>query len=349
MDWHSSNRQDEFYFTSVDPETMRDTGFLDMLMDGATVERNALTATKTAATVPFYSQLPEGNYWMRLYSRSTLGDDVATLCLGTFMPSVPARTVEYAMSTGSANLYSLLHLLEEQLLPYPLSLAAGTQSIAKAVELAQECGLATHADSSASVLQSTATFDAGTSYMEVVNWLLDYAGFRSVDIDPQGAALMRRYYDPALDQPAYTLTDDGAAAFAPQVTHEMDEFAVPNRLVALCSNQEQTLTAVVDNDDPANRYSIPSRGRVIATAAEIEQIDSQEALEAWAASQLYSKTSAVESVTITTPYQPWDINDAVRIEYKAAGLDFTGTVVSKSMALTPGMPTSTRLRRFVRF
>jgi hypothetical protein len=215
--------------------------------------------------------------------------------------------------------------------------------------MARVVGLKVIADPSNALLLCPRVLDGGLSYLEVINDLLLFAAFRSLGVDGMGNAIMRAYQDPSALAPSVAWRSGVGSTFAPSVSHTLDTFDVPNRLQVTCSRPDlPPLVAVAVNDDPGNRFSTVSRGEVIdALPEEVDDITSQAALDDLAKARLSAKTAAVESISVTHSYEPFELDDCCLLDY--GDLVFKGVIVSSETVLAPGMLTDTRIRRFVRF
>jgi hypothetical protein len=321
------------------------------VLDGGSVEDNDLTAIKSSGQVSYHGTLDIGTDYLRIYSDSLSADrsETVTVAHGTYLVSVTQRTLRDTTSEGTAELYSLLLLLDEDVTPEPYSVPAGTVAVTRAAEIVRARGLKVQADSSTAALTAPMTFDAGIKWLDVVNDLLSFASVSSAGIDAYGTVLFRRYVDPSALTPVITFRDsvDGAH-FAEGVVWEFDTSAVPNKVVAIKSSQDSVMTAVAINDDPRSRDSTVSRGRTFAATETVNDIEDQAALDALAQRLLVQKTSAVESLEVEHPYQPFDIGVAGRLIYKLRDTDFVGVSVRRTLTLSKGLICKTRFRRFVR-
>jgi hypothetical protein len=326
-----------------------------VVSDGGGIDYNDLAALKVTGSVPLIGPLDLGRDWLRIYAIITYRDKSDKTALGTFLASTPTLTltskrgVTGALVRGSADLYSLLLVLEQTAFDTPYSVPAGTNAVARAKALVASVGLRVVADDSASVLSTPPVWEAGTSYLEAVNWLLKYAGFDTAEVDGYGAVIMRRYSDPAMLSPVVTFADDADCIFADEVPYEFDIFSVPNKVIAVMSSQDATMTTTAINADPLNRYSTVARGRTVTHVETVSQIESQEALNALAQRVLQEKTSAVESVIVRHVWIPVLPGQGARLAYARADTDFTGVISSMTVKLSKSMPCDTRVRKFVRF
>ena len=63
----------------------------------------------------------------------------------------------------------------------------------EAEQLVRECGLLTDATPSSYNMSEDHTFDSGTTYLEMVNWILETAGYTNAYPDANGIIQMRPY------------------------------------------------------------------------------------------------------------------------------------------------------------
>jgi hypothetical protein len=349
--WLAAGRIDSFRYTEIDRATMQPVRDITAITEpGGTVGYNALTQTKASAKLRVTGDLGVGANYIRVTAEAEAATGSASHILGTFIPTVPATDYTDTARSGGVECASLLQLLADTALEEPLALEAGADPVGAAALLCAGAGLAVVADPSAYLLAAPRVYDAGTCCLEAVNDLLGIAGFDSAGVDAAGCAVFSRYRDPSALAPQLVLDCDVAEAFiSPEMAHEFDASAVPNKVIAVASQPDEApLVAVAVNDDPLSAFSTVSRGRVVAHVEDVSDCDSLEALQDAAARLLAQKSSAVESLEITHPFLPYGLGDAVRVVSARQGVDFTGAAVSKEVALTPGMPCKVRLRRFVR-
>jgi hypothetical protein len=351
MDWRSSGILHSLEYMSVDPLTGQDKALVGNVLDGGAINWDWLTSLKLRATVPYVGPWALGNDWLRVYAASSLGDERERTALGTFMASTPGYSVQGAYRTGEAQLYSVLQMLMEQVVEGILTSPAGTNAVTYAASMARSCGLTVIADASAYTLSRPAVFgvdDEGDDTMlSVANSLLAYAGFASADVDGYGNVLLRRYVNPADASPTVTFAADSRSIVTRDpVWVDFDAFAVPNRFVAACSNEDGCMVAVAVNDDPDSPYSTVSRGRAIAMRETVSDIASQDALQALAERRLAEVSSAVERVTFRHNYTPYRVGDAIALEYP--GLTRHLGSVNADLTLDYTLAMSTTGRRFIR-
>ena len=348
MDWRSS-RETSFRYMRTTRDGTRDIEEMDCFMDGGPIEYNDLTAIKYAGSLPYYKLPDIGNDYLRVYSIHKQGAETLEVLHGTFIASAPSSTLNRKTRRGELDIYSLLQIVQDAGISEPLVIEPDTVSVSYAAFLILGCGLPVHADDSAAKLTTEWAYDAGTSKLEIVNDLLKFAGFASAGIDERGVVQLQVYIDPADRSASVMLRDDEPGCiFSPVVKHELDYFSVPNVVIAVMSNEEECLVARAENTDPLSIYSIPSRGREIVLKEEVSDIESQEALDAFAERRLAEVSSAVESVEIEHPWLPYQTGEMIGLHYTEATFEFAGSAVKKHVTLSPALICRTRLRRFVR-
>lgn len=196
-------------------------------------------------------------------------------------------------------------------------------------------------------------FEAGESYLGIVNALLDAAGFASAEPDEYGRVVMREYVEPSDRAPAWSFESGSSSIMAPQPEVSRESSANVVRLYH--EDDEESLWASASNVDPSSPSSLPSRlgieSTVFASVGEIEG-ETQAARIAYMKSEaekrLRSETSDVEHVLFTCPLVPVKPGDAVSIEYPGIGLSWSGTVSSMSVSLDAMGTCSVDARRFLR-
>ncbi|MCL1846957.1 MAG: hypothetical protein FWF91_03210 [Coriobacteriia bacterium] len=354
MDWRYS-RKTTFRYMLTERTTLRDVEELYCFEDGGEIEENDLSAIKAAGSLPYVYPPKIGNDYLRVYSVHEQKGETLEVLHGTFIASTPSSELNRGVTRGSLKMYSLLQIVQDIGITKPLSIPKNTVAISFASSLLAGIGteqtgrLAVMADASSAKLKSTWTYDAGTSYLEIVNDLASFAGFAPVGIDAFGVIRLFAYTDPTLRAPSVVLRDDeGGCSFAPAVTHELDYFSVPNIVVVILSNDEEGTVATARNDDALSVYSTVSRGREIVHTETVSDIEGQAALDAYAARRLAELSSSVESVEVTHRWMPYATGEGALLSYSEAGFEMGGTIVEKRYVLTPSMPTTMRLRRFIR-
>lgn len=349
MIWSKDGRLDKFRYVRVrwpamvEAEEIRNITF-------ATITENSLTTLKASGTLGYIGSLDIGDDLIRIYSDSTLDDETETICHGTFFATTPQSSWSGATRSGTADMYSVLWILQQNRIVETYTVEAGANALALARDLAQGNGnnLTVVATASDKRVNTSHTWDAGTTYLEIVNWLLDFAGFSSAGVDAYGNVCMTPYVAPADKSPIVIFSDTLDSVSEPSFTHELDTFEVPNKVTVICSNAEsEPMVAHAVNDDPESPYSITARGKVLTRVETVSDIADMSALQARAEELLLSAMSVVESIEIGHSYQPFQVGDAILMDYSKAGYSKRLVTVSCEKQMIPGIKCKTKARRFV--
>ncbi len=345
MDWLRSGRTDSFTFQRIAWPSFDYVGDI-ACVTSCSITRSAGTGLKVSASLGVSERLAIGNDLVRIVSRSELGGVREDVVHATLFASCPSRDAYYGSSEGVVDLYSTLTVLEKKKVRSTLSIPAGTNAVDWAREAVESLGLrCTFAPSSAR-LNVAKTYERDTSYLAVVNGLLDFANYASADVNGYGGIVLKPYVDPSGRSAARTIRSDADGIAAPEFSIEEDYFDVPNVVSLVCSNEKGSCSATAEFSDPASPLSTANRFEVTYTE-QIDDVASQAALEAKARSRLQDKLSFVERTTVRHPYLPDEVGSVWAVEYPQAGYSVRGTIYEQDIEMAPGMETRTTLRRFV--
>ena len=124
-------------------------------------------------------------------------------------------------------------------------------------------------------------------------------------------------------------------------TREQDVASIPNRVVLVTSGTGDTpgLVSVAENNDPADRLSIPNRGVITAPdRSTTVDADSQATLDALAVRRLADLSAPAGMRTLAHASVPLDMNDVI------AHRGVRGVVQEWSQRLTTGALMTTTVR-----
>ena len=207
---------------------------------------------------------------------------------------------------------------------------------------------------SAYTVKNDYTFDSKDSYLKIVNWLLESAGFSSCWPDPYGVVQMCEYAEPLERPVSMTFADDDQSIMYPEVTPKNDYQSTPNVCRVAYETEDESMWASAANVDPDSRASLVNRKQESTLYESVSELDGDTPderladLKAAALKKLVDNSSDIEYVTMAHAWLPVMPNDAVGIEYRAAGLSWRGAVTNLSIDLECGVPCQLTARRFVR-
>ena len=210
MFWHGNRSDEHFTFRRVTWPEWNETDEYDQITGGG-IELSAFSDLKAVGSLDFEgASVPDDRDLVRVYYGFT--DDFldsVSVPLATLFFSVSEPTCDGNTVGGTMECSSVLRVLSGKKYGMPFTVAAGTKAVELAVELTESLGLrVNNPDHSGYVVKNDNTFDAGASYLEIVNWLLDVAGFSAVWPDAYGVVQMCEYREP-LERPVSVVFSDG--------------------------------------------------------------------------------------------------------------------------------------------
>lgn len=176
---------------------------------------------------------------------------------------------------------------------------------------------------SGQVLQSAREdWDIGTSYLTIVNTLLEEINYDPIWFDATGVAHIEPYAVPSVAKIDHTYRQgDVTSLLAPDVEREVDLYDKPNVFIAVLTNPEypEPLTCTAVNDTPASKLSTISRGMRIPRVYKVSNIASATELQAYVDRLRDDSMISSESVSITTAIHPGHgVGDTVALIHDAA-------------------------------
>lgn len=193
-----------------------------------------------------------------------------------------------------------------------LHLSAGASYLTEIRKLLTACGIALviATPSDATLQTDREDWDVGTSYLTIVNDLLAEINYNSLWFDASGVARLEPYQEPsaAIIDWRYGTTD----LFLPEKhpgqdwSDETDIFDAPNVFVVTCNNPDMdaAMVATAVNDNPASKKSTFKRGMRITSVERVDNIASQEELQAYANKRRNESLLATRTITFYTLAEP---------------------------------------------
>lgn len=364
--WGEVFAKTSYRYMRVSRATGKETGLVKCLKGGS-ITRNDDTRIKESAEAEMLEDFDFGPDLLRIYiDVETLSGEKLTDCLGTFLPVVPSHTVDGAIRKSSLKLYGRLQELLDDKFAQPVTVKGGADAVAFVADTCREMGFEVIAEESDyrttdaryyGVGAKQSNSEVGDTKLDMVNDLLDLAGFRGVFTDPYGRIVLQRYRDPADISPSWVFQEGRNARFERSLTEEYDYTSTANHVVVRYSSTEDNKAIVAEawDRDPNSPLSTVSRGRTITTSYTYEELppgktdaDRQAYANRRAQSLLNTAQSVIHRVTISHAYAPLAINETALFDYPTGGISGKYSVRTMTLKLTGGCPTSTELRQFNR-
>lgn len=256
-------------------------------------------------------------------------------------------TISGIKSKGTLDGASTLKVLQHKIYGAPFTVTANTNAIYKAVTLIKSCGLNVDYTPDITVLASDHTFDSGATYLDIVNWLCDTAGYNPATPDAYGTIQLQPYTDTLNQDSAVTFVNDDSSIMYPEVNVANDWANTPN-VVRLLYNTDQACITAEARNVSGSRASLDARGgREQTYYEETSELPDNAAkitsLVDLAESKLRALSCDIEYVTISHAYRPLIPYELVQIKY--ADMIWSGTLDTLDIELAPGTKCQSRIKR----
>ena len=325
------------------------------IITGGSLELSALSDLMASGTLSFTGGCPDYHDLIRVYYNfvDEVGNQLSQP-LGTFFTAKPNPTYDMKLVSGSVNLYSVLHVPASKKYGRDYTVKAGTNAVAKAVELLEGLNVKTNKPRSSYKLKSDKVFEPDDSYLYIANQLLSAAGFAACTPDAYGRINIVPYIEPQGRSPSWTFRDDERSIMEPQVIESSTFSETPNCVRLFYESDDMCVWAYAANDDKAWPGSRTDLGYEVTLHESISELDGDTAakklanLKSQAIAKLRDNTQRIEYVELKHPWVPLWPNDAASVVYTGAGKTWSGTVVSEQLELADHLVVTSRIRKIAR-
>lgn len=357
-DWKGARYDAGWLYRRIKWGTWDELGLYDNI-ESASINRSAFDTLKTSGSLKYFGTAPDEVdalaliYTFRDRNGETVEQRRATVLVESDEPDYTSLDGGGVRQSGTAKLYSLLKVLSDTKLKVPYTVTAGTNAIAAANQIITGVGLRTNCQSSNYLLSCDHTFAPDDTLLDVVNYLLDVAGYGSADTDAYGTVILKPYVEPTARELAWTFANDETSTLMPGIESENDWRNTPNIVVLTYETDNEVLVAQARNIDPESRASLPSRSwRENSTVEQVSELDGEtqeerlENLKALARKKLLDGSSEIQYTKVKTLLVPVEINDAAGLRY--SGLKRQGAITSIDTSCTPTGTSNVKIREFIR-
>ena len=345
-----------YRFMRVSRSTGYETAQLDGIT-GGTLQVNQDTATFESATLGTAAYFDLGADLVRGYLDATWEDGTEeSVCLGTWLATIPGRNVDGATETCTAYCDGRLQELQDDSFSAPIVVDAGENIVATAQAIAEGAGLTVVATPSADTLGTAWAFGLssesdgdGGSKLDAVNALLKLAGYGSASTDELGRVVMKPYTDPSSRTPVWTFEEGINATFLAEAEEERDSREVANVVLAIYESDDSTTIGEAVDDDPQSPYSTVRLGRRKFAKYSYNSMATQTAADAKAAELLRTNQSTIRRVKLRHVHCPARVGDVVAVSWPSAGISGSYVVRTQTIDIgSAGCLTASELRAFER-
>lgn len=320
VNWADSMEQ-TFEYYEVDPVTWKDKKPLDMVKT-CNINRDDDADTLGSATLDIDNTL--GECYIRVYLIINQNGNRFKIVLGTFLVQTPSSSYDGKTRKVSMDAYTPLLELKENPPPLGFALLKNENIMRQAYLIVRDnCRAPVVETTSDKTLQDNFVADPNEKWLSYISDLIAQAKYR-LHLDEEGKILFAPIQKVDELQPVFTFNDDNSSILYPEIAMQHDLYGIPNVVEVVCSTGVKEYTARVVNDDPNSLTSTVNRGREILyrdTNPNLTGYPTEEQIDEYA-KLLLEKLSSVEyQITYTHGYCPVRVGDAVRLNYKRAGLE----------------------------
>lgn len=354
VDYFGNRHEEQFIFRRVSFPGQVEGEELAQVYGGS-IESSAFSEIRESGSCDFEGdEAPSDLDLIRIYY--TFLDDNnqrATHALATMRMSITEPEYNGDSVSGSIDLYGLLQILSNRQYGRPFTVPAGTAAVAFAKQLCESLHLRVNATASSYETSADHTFSADDSYLTICNWLMDVAGYASLDTDAYGVVQMHPYVEPTDRAIAFTFADGENSIFFPEVKVSNNWAETPNAVRLTYETDDLSLWASASNTDPTSRASVTVRNEEITLCESVSELDGDTAaqklanLKEIAKRKLLDNSSEIEYTTVSHAWVPIQRNTSVALEYGGAGLSKSGSVTNQTISLQPSGSTTSKVRRYV--
>lgn len=347
------NRHNEVYtYTRVSWDNWAEHENYPYITEG-TLEYSADSDLKVTGSFTFEgSELPNTTDLLRVYY--DFDDDAgehARIALATlfiaFADVEHVDTIKGIKSKGALDGSSMLKTLQQKIYGAPYTITANTNAIYKAVQLIKSCGLNVEYTPDITVLAADHTFDAGATYLDMVNWLCNTAGYSPATPDAYGTIQLQPYSDTLNQDNGVTFANDDNSIMYPEVSVSNDWASTPN-VVRLFYNTDKACIVAEARNESGSRASLDARGGREQTYYEEtselpDDANKLTSLVNLAESTLRALSCDIEYVTISHAYRPLYLYEQVNVQY--SDMLWSGTLDTLNITLAPSTKCQSKIKR----
>ncbi|MBJ6718692.1 hypothetical protein I2750_00095 [Bacillus sp. PR5] len=289
------------------------------------------------------------------YMRWNQGGTWQEAPLGIFMMNSPKRVDNGVSVFRDVQGYDLLSLLDQAKVVHPFTLKPDTtygwSKVIKDILTGADTQVAVKFGynfpvakvdvpmSSASSTGKPRIYQAGESWLKVLNDLASCIGYQALHVDEGGVIHCLPYVKPSDRPVTKTYEDDSLSVTYIEAEEEYDIYNTPN--VFVCTQQADTegvrYYSRFYNTNEGSLTSIPNVGRYIVDYREVDNIDDQGTLDQYCTRVAVEASQAYGKMEFKTALMPGHTHfNAMKIKYTPLAVDDVYTETGWSMDLTNG-------------
>lgn len=175
-----------------------------------------------------------------------------------------------------STLYDTCYFLEAKKTIYKYSITAGSNVMAYIKMMCSDAGIQVKLEDKRLILSKTAVFDEGTSYLSMINDLLDICDYQHVKSDAKGYIVIEKKKKIS-DGFDYTITSSNTLMLTEQTKASVDE-DVPNVVALVYEGELWNLTGLAYNNN-TGATSLQQRGYEVTSVEKISDVGTENATQ----------------------------------------------------------------------
>ena len=241
--------------------------------------------------------------------------------LGIFRPATVTPREDETGKSLTIEAYDRSWLARDSRTTIRQYFAGGTNYVEAAVSMLAASGIGTVSTvgTSLTLAEGREDWEIGTSRLQIANELLSEIGYKGVWFDASGIARIEPYETVTSENIRHTISDrDVKSLLVPGIARTTDIFNAPNVFIVICSNPDKDagMVAVAENTALQSPLSIRRRGRRIVQVTRVNNIATQQELQAYADRQLTDSLISGEKIQVTTGLLPgYGVGEVTAIQY----------------------------------
>ena len=259
--------------------------------------------------------------WLTDQIRPELVIDGVAHPLGLYLPATVTPIEDENTKSVHVEAFDRCWLVRDNYTAGILHISAGALYTTVIRQLLTLAGIAVMivTPSAAAIAEAREDWDIGTSYLTIINDLLGEINYNPLWFDATGAAIVEPASVPTAANIEHTLDDSNVESLLlPEIRRETDVYQAPNVFICVVSNADKNaaMVATAVNDNPQSPLSVTRRGRRIVQVKHLNNIASQEELQAYADRLRNESLFTGETITVRTGLLPgFGVADVTALHY----------------------------------